>query len=225
MPGCRRRDRRDSDYNPSDPPPCPEKPPTAEPSTAQPYADFQGTYQGLTLKKIDDGDETQPRELNPIAIDPGTPSVSEAISPEASALADEITVMAGYELDNNSGAGQPYTLQGNYAKAGTREFGKLLWQLWSPPAGPNEGCGNWLWHRTLRYPYEVRDAKEYFDDVPDEQVPDDMLDLAHRIVESKSGQFAPEAFEDGYEIALRELLHKKQAGQPIRVVVPRGDAE
>jgi DNA end-binding protein Ku len=70
---------------------------------------------------------------------------------------------------------------------------------------------------TLRYSYEVRDEKEYFDDIPDEQVPDDMLALAHRIVESKSGQFTPETFEDGYEIALRELLQKKHAGQPIRV--------
>jgi len=69
---------------------------------------------------------------------------------------------------------------------------------------------------TLRYPYEVRDEKEYFDDIADEQVPD-MLELAHRIVESKSGQFMPRNFQDGYEIALRELIQKKQAGQPIQV--------
>ena len=80
-----------------------------------------------------------------------------------------------------------------------------------------EPRGKGLLGMTLRYPYEVRDEKEYFDNIPDEQIPEDMLALAHRIVESKSGQFTPETFEDGYEIALRELLQKKHAGQPIRV--------
>ena len=31
---------------------------------------------------------------------------------------------------------------------------------------------------TLRYPYEVRDEKDYFDDIEDEKVTKDMLDLA-----------------------------------------------
>jgi DNA end-binding protein Ku len=70
---------------------------------------------------------------------------------------------------------------------------------------------------TLRYPYEVRDEKGYFEEIPDEQVPDDMLELAHRIVATKSGQFMPQSFNDAYESALRELIQKKQAGQPIRM--------
>jgi hypothetical protein len=77
--------------------------------------------------------------------------------------------------------------------------------------------GKGLLGMTLRYPYEVRDEREYFDDIPDEQIPEDILELAHRIVETKSSQFAPETFEDGYEIALRQLIEKKQAGLPIRV--------
>jgi len=80
-----------------------------------------------------------------------------------------------------------------------------------------EPRGKGLLGMTLRYPYEVRDEKEYFDNIADEQVPADMLELAHRIVESKSGQFMPQNFQDGYEIALRELIQKKQAGQPIQV--------
>jgi DNA end-binding protein Ku len=38
---------------------------------------------------------------------------------------------------------------------------------------------------TLRYPYEVRAAKEYFDDIDKEKIPKDMLDLALHIVETK----------------------------------------
>ncbi|WFU39018.1 Ku protein [Bradyrhizobium sp. CB82] len=70
----------------------------------------------------------------------------------------------------------------------------------------------------LRYPYEVRDAAEYFDDIQDVKVTKDMLDLAKHIVEQKSGHFEPEKFEDHYEAALAELLAKKQKGLPIAAV-------
>src|SRR5262245_26633069 len=68
---------------------------------------------------------------------------------------------------------------------------------------------------TLRYPYEVRDEKDYFGDLPDEKIPKDMLDLAAHIVETKSGHFDPGKFEDHYEEALKDLLKKKQEGKPI----------
>ena len=67
----------------------------------------------------------------------------------------------------------------------------------------------------LRYPYEVRDAAEYFDDIQDVKITKDMLDLAKHIVETKAGHFEPAKFEDHYESALQELLEKKQKGQPI----------
>ncbi|MEZ2147941.1 Ku protein [Bradyrhizobium sp. DN5] len=70
----------------------------------------------------------------------------------------------------------------------------------------------------LRYPYEVRDAAEYFDEIQDVKVTKDMLDLAKHIVEQKSGHFEPEKFEDHYEAALAELLAKKQKGLPIAAV-------
>ena len=68
---------------------------------------------------------------------------------------------------------------------------------------------------TLRYPYEVRKQAEYFDEIPDEKVPKDMLDLALHIVETKRGDFEPEKFEDQYEDALRELIEKKAKGEKI----------
>jgi DNA end-binding protein Ku len=67
----------------------------------------------------------------------------------------------------------------------------------------------------LRYPYEVRDAGEYFDDIQDVKITKDMLDLAKHIVEQKSGHFEPQKFEDHYETSLTELLAQKQKGLPI----------
>jgi DNA end-binding protein Ku len=68
---------------------------------------------------------------------------------------------------------------------------------------------------TLRYPYEVRDEKPYFEDIPDLKLPKDMLDLATHIVQTKSGHFDPAQFEDRYENALIDLLKKKEAGEKI----------
>jgi DNA end-binding protein Ku len=78
-----------------------------------------------------------------------------------------------------------------------------------------EPRGKGLLGMTLRYPYEVRKEEEYFDDIPDEKIPKDMLDLASHIVETKAGHFKPEKFEDHYEDALKELLKRKQSGEKI----------
>jgi DNA end-binding protein Ku len=75
-----------------------------------------------------------------------------------------------------------------------------------------EPLGKGLMGTLLRYPYEVRNEKEYFDDVQDVKVTKDMLDLAKHIVEQKSGSFEPEAFEDHYESALIDLINQKRSG-------------
>jgi DNA end-binding protein Ku len=66
----------------------------------------------------------------------------------------------------------------------------------------------------LRYPYEVRDAAEYFGEIQDVKITKDMLKLAKHIVEQRSGHFEPDKFEGHYESAFAELLAKKQKGLP-----------
>src|SRR5258705_9919363 len=67
----------------------------------------------------------------------------------------------------------------------------------------------------LRYPYEVRNEDEYFDEIQDVKVTKDMLDLAKHIVNQKSGRFDPDKFQDQYETALIDLINQKRAGKPI----------
>jgi len=88
-----------------------------------------------------------------------------------------------------------------------------------------EPRGNGLMGVTLRYPYEVRDEKDYFDDIPNESVPKDMLELATHIVQSKAGHFKPDKFEDHYETALRDLIKRKQDGKPIEKAKEREPAK
>ncbi|MBV9530626.1 MAG: Ku protein [Bradyrhizobium sp.] len=72
--------------------------------------------------------------------------------------------------------------------------------------------GKGLMGTLLRYPYEVRDEQNYFDDIEDVKVTKDMLELARHIVEKKTAPFEPENFEDHYEAALVDLIDKKRAG-------------
>ena len=75
---------------------------------------------------------------------------------------------------------------------------------------------------TLRYKNEVRDEKDYFDDIADIKVPADMLKLATHILETKKGHFEPDKFEDRYENALKALIKAKRAGKaPPTLAEPR----
>jgi DNA end-binding protein Ku len=65
---------------------------------------------------------------------------------------------------------------------------------------------------TLRYPYEIRDAEDYFDDIADVALEPEMLKLAEQILKTKTTDFEPSQFVDRYEKAVVELLKKKQAG-------------
>ena len=67
---------------------------------------------------------------------------------------------------------------------------------------------------TLRYPYEVRDAKNYFEDIPDLTPAPELLRLAEHILDSKLAGFDLSAFRDRYEEALMAHLKAKQAGMP-----------
>ncbi|HEX8165441.1 MAG TPA: Ku protein [Beijerinckiaceae bacterium] len=78
-----------------------------------------------------------------------------------------------------------------------------------------EPLGKGLLGTTLRFPYEVREEKPYFEDIPDVKLPQEMRELAAHIVEKKAGHFDPSKFEDRYENAVIELVKSKQAGKPL----------
>ena len=82
-----------------------------------------------------------------------------------------------------------------------------------------EPRGKGIMGTLLRYPYEVRDEKEYFDEIKDVKISKDMMELAEHIVRTKSGHFDPEKFEDQYEAALREIIEKKSKG--LKIEAPR----
>jgi len=79
-----------------------------------------------------------------------------------------------------------------------------------------EPLGKGLLGTTLRFPYEVREEKPYFEDIPDVKLPAEMRELAIHIVEKKKAHFDPTKFEDRYENAVIALVKSKQTGKPIQ---------
>lgn len=76
---------------------------------------------------------------------------------------------------------------------------------------------------TLRYDYEVREAKPYLGSIPKPRVDKEMVELAGHILDSKAGHFDPGKFKDEYEAALKKLVKRKAAGKTIEAPEPIED--
>ena len=68
---------------------------------------------------------------------------------------------------------------------------------------------------TLRYENELRKAKEYFAEIKDQTVSEDSLEMAEALIAKKSAKFDLGKFEDGYEVAVKELVEAKVNNLPI----------
>jgi Ku protein len=79
-----------------------------------------------------------------------------------------------------------------------------------------EPLGKGLLGTTLRYPYELRDEDDYFDDIKNPKISKDMIELARHILDSKAAHFDPSKFKDEYENALKTLVKRKAAGKPVK---------
>jgi len=83
-----------------------------------------------------------------------------------------------------------------------------------------EPFGKGLLGTTLRYPYELRDAEDYFEDIKSPKISKDMIELASHILDTKAAHFDPSKFKDEYEDALKKLVKRKAAGKPIKAAGP-----
>ncbi|HEY9568392.1 MAG TPA: Ku protein, partial [Thalassobaculum sp.] len=83
--------------------------------------------------------------------------------------------------------------------------------------------GDGMIANTLNFDYEVRSAEEAFSGIPERKIKGEMLDLARHIIDTKTGAFAPGAFDDRYEAALADLIRAKIEGRPVEA--PKRRAE
>jgi DNA end-binding protein Ku len=158
--------------------------------------------------------ELDPEELEAVAIESKHTLEIEEFVPKKDI--DELYLREPYFIVPDGDVGQQAfaVIRDAIRKEGMVALGKVVFTTREHMIAL-EARENGIVGTTLRYPYEVREAKDYFDVIEEEKVPKDMLDLAVHIVETKKGKFEPEKFEDEYENALKELLRKKQKGERI----------
>lgn len=82
--------------------------------------------------------------------------------------------------------------------------------------------GDGLVMNMLRYADELRDAGDYFDEIPKAKPDKEMVDLATELIGRKSSAFDASKFEDHYGTALKALIKDKLKG---RRIVAHADAE
>jgi DNA end-binding protein Ku len=80
-----------------------------------------------------------------------------------------------------------------------------------------EPLGKGLLGTTLRFPYELRDEDEFFDDIKSPKITKDMVELAGHILRAKAAHFDPSKFKDEYENALKALVKRKASGKKIEL--------
>lgn len=80
-----------------------------------------------------------------------------------------------------------------------------------------EPLGKGLLGTTLRFPYELRDEGEFFDDIKTPKITKDMVELAGHILQTKAAHFDPGKFKDEYETALKALVKRKASGKAIEL--------
>ena len=158
--------------------------------------------------------ELKPEELEAISIESTRTIEIDSFVPKSEI--DELYLNSPYYIAPEDKVGQQAfaVIREAIRKEGMVALGRVVFTSREHVIGL-EPRGKGLVGMTLRYPYEVRKEDDYFDEIPDEKIPKDMLDLATHIVQSKASHFDPAKFEDRYEDALRELLRKKQTGQKI----------
>src|SRR5215475_303835 len=158
--------------------------------------------------------EIDPEELDAIAIESKRTIEIDEFVPKKEI--DELYLNSPYYLVPDGEVGQQAfaVIREAIRKEGMVALGKIVFTSREHIIAL-EARGKGLLGLTLRYPYEVRDEKDYFDTIEDEKIPKDMIDLAVHIVETKTGHFKPQQFKDEYEDALKDLLRRKQKGEKI----------
>jgi DNA end-binding protein Ku len=69
---------------------------------------------------------------------------------------------------------------------------------------------------TLRAKDELRDASDYFSEIPEVKIDKRMVEMAKSIIEKMKGEFEPGFFTDRYQDALHELVQAKVKGLPVK---------
>jgi DNA end-binding protein Ku len=78
-----------------------------------------------------------------------------------------------------------------------------------------EGDRGGMMAYTLRYTGELRNQSDYFRDIKPVEIGEESLELAESLIAKRSAKLDLSKFEDGYEVALKELVEAKINHLPV----------
>lgn len=78
-----------------------------------------------------------------------------------------------------------------------------------------EGDRGGMMGYTLRYANELRNQSDYFRDIKQVEIGEESLELAESLIAKKSAKLDLSKFEDGYEVAVKELVAAKVNHMPV----------
>jgi DNA end-binding protein Ku len=78
-----------------------------------------------------------------------------------------------------------------------------------------EGDRGGMMAYTLRYTSELRNQSDYFRDIKPVEIGEESLELAESLIAKRSAKLDLSKFEDGYEVALKELVDAKISHLPV----------
>lgn len=131
---------------------------------------------------------------------------------DAAEINDIYRGAAYYLMPDSTVADEAYVvIREAMARSGKAAIGRVTISTREHPA-LIQPCGNGLLLNTLRPEREVRQAKDYFADIPDIDISADLMDMAETLIKSRLGHFDPKSFVDRYQEALRALVEAKMHG-------------
>ena len=150
---------------------CPLRPAIGEGDRRPLEVDSADIIKGYEVGK---GDyiELDPEELEAVAIESKrTIDIDEFVPKDE---IDELYLKNPYYIAPDGEVGQQAfaVIRGAIRKEGMVAIGKVVFTSREHIIAL-EACGKGLLGITLRYPYEVRNEADYFDDIPDEKIPKD----------------------------------------------------
>ena len=78
-------------------------------------------------------------------------------------------------------------------------------------------CNDGLLLETLHYEDEIREAEPLFAKIGDEEVQEDLLNVATTLIEKKTAKFDISRFKDNYTVAMRGLIDEKTKSKGRRI--------
>ena len=78
--------------------------------------------------------------------------------------------------------------------------------------------GDGLLLETLHYEDEIREAEPLFASIGDEEVAEDLLEVATTLIEKKTSEFDVSRFKDHYTVAVHELIDRKTRSRSAKKV-------